>query len=113
MDGLHARVYSRVCLAEGYALMSCSVVRRRRRGDTTSGVRHGSAAYVVLPWSSVVARLWVVVVGVDSWRLRCDVRACCALLQRIFAPVFVVVMFLIFYLGIISGNDGSNSSTVV
>ena len=65
MDGLHAHVYSRVRLAEGYALMSCSVARPRRRGDTTSGVRHGSA-YVVLPWSSVVARLWVVVVGVDS-----------------------------------------------
>ena len=59
-------VYSRVRLAEGYALMSRSVARPRRRGDTTSGVRHGSAAYVVLPWSSVVAPLWVVVVGVDS-----------------------------------------------
>ena len=65
MNGLHARVYSRVRLAEGYALMSRSIARPRRRGDTTSGVRHGSA-YVVLPWSSVVARLWVVVVGVDS-----------------------------------------------
>ena len=31
-------------------------------------------------------------------------------LQRIFAPVFVVVIFLIFYLGITSRNGGSNSS---
>ena len=63
MDGLHANWYSRVRLAEGYALMSRSVARPGRRSDTTNGVRQ-DLAYVVFCGHGRV--LWVVVVDVDG-----------------------------------------------
>ena len=56
--------------------------------------------------------LWWLVLTSPRVKIACGVmRVHVVRLQRIFAPVFVVVMFMIFYLGIISRNGGSNSSS--